>query len=265
METQSLMLEAISLDAEIQSRVELSDEYVEEYKKDVLRQHRFPPVTIFYDGERYYLADGFHRYEAHKLAGLTSIRAEVRNGSRREAILFAAGCNGTHGKRRTNADKRKAVGKLLSDPEWRNWSDNEIAQKCRVSQPFVSNLRKEPPYNRYKLDGKRLCANGQVMDTSKIGGKAKMHNSKVLHPTERPLSEYQQFRAEMKKMKAGTGAVTRAHAVEVNPQLLKESLMRAREELKMKKSYAKWLENKVERLKKENQALKEKLARVDAT
>ena len=41
----------------------------------------------------------------------------------------------------SNADKRKAVLTLLEDEEWSKWSDNEIAQKCEVSQPFVSKLR----------------------------------------------------------------------------------------------------------------------------
>jgi hypothetical protein len=258
------MLDGISLDEEIQSRVELSQEYVREYAKDLLGDHRFPPVIIFNDGENYYLADGFHRYEAHKIAGLETIRAEVRDGSKRDAILFAVGCNSAHGKRRTNQDKRKAVEKLLSDPDWRCWSDNEIAKTCSVSQPFVSKLRNEPPYNGYKFEKKRLCANGQVMDTSKIGGKSKANDSEVLHPTQRPLSEYQQFKAHLEKASEAPTALLNPYTYEDNPDLLKQSLIRAREELKMQIKFAKWLESKVERLKKENQSLKKKLERVNA-
>jgi hypothetical protein len=189
--TQIFSLKGISLDEEIQSRVELDREYVREYAKDLLGGNRFPPVILFNDGEKYHLADGFHRYEAHKLAGLKTIRAEVRDGSKRDAILFAVGCNAAHGKRRENKDKRKAVRKLLSDPEWRNLSDNEIARLCRVSQPFVSKLRKREFNNGYKSNEKRICANGRKMGTSKIGGKSKTNNPEVLHPTQRPLSEYQ--------------------------------------------------------------------------
>ena len=83
METEIFMLEGVSLDEEIQSRVELNEEYIREYAKDLLGEQRFPPVTIFNDGKKYYLADGYHRYEAHKLAGLENIRAEVRDGSKR--------------------------------------------------------------------------------------------------------------------------------------------------------------------------------------
>jgi len=49
--------------------------------------------------------------------------------------------NATHGLRRTNQDKRRAVELLLNDPEWSGWSDHEIARACGVTQPFVSKLR----------------------------------------------------------------------------------------------------------------------------
>lgn len=39
----------------------------------------------------------------------------------REAILFIVGANASHGLRRTNADKRRTVERLLADEEWRGW------------------------------------------------------------------------------------------------------------------------------------------------
>jgi hypothetical protein len=35
--------------------------------------------------------------------------------------------NAPHGLRRTNADKRRAVVRLLEDTEWSQWADREIA------------------------------------------------------------------------------------------------------------------------------------------
>ena len=52
-----------------------------------------------------------------------------------------ASANVAHGLRRTNADKRHAVGMLLADDEWRGWSDREIAQRCGVSHVFVGGVR----------------------------------------------------------------------------------------------------------------------------
>ncbi len=44
---------------------------------------------------------------------------------------------------------------LLSDMEWGNWSDSEIARKAAVTQPYVSKLRTlcidQLSYNSYKI------------------------------------------------------------------------------------------------------------------
>ena len=88
----------------------------------------FRAHSVFYDGQAYWLADGFHRVRAAQEAGLAGINADVRQGTRRDAVLFSAGANAVHGLRRSNADKRRAVETLLNDEEWRAWSDNEIAR-----------------------------------------------------------------------------------------------------------------------------------------
>jgi hypothetical protein len=109
--------------------------------------------------------------------GRESLPAEVYEGTLREAILYATGCN-LHGKPLTNADKRKRVTTLLQDREWSHWSDNSIAKHCGVAQSFVSKLRadlsliseisedEQPATTRTYRD-----KYGQVrtMDTSEIG------------------------------------------------------------------------------------------------
>lgn len=60
-----------------------------------------------------------------------------------QAVPFSVGANATHGKQRTNADKRKAVLTLLADAEWNGWSDREIARRTLTSHGFVASLR--PP------------------------------------------------------------------------------------------------------------------------
>jgi hypothetical protein len=63
---------------------------------------------------------------------------EIRQGSLRDAILFACGANAVHGLRRTNKDKRRAVRTLLKDPEWSQWTDVEIARRCAVDPKTVA-------------------------------------------------------------------------------------------------------------------------------
>jgi ParB-like chromosome segregation protein Spo0J len=137
----TLRLNEITLDQKCQPRKELDKDTVNEYIERMQEGDKFPPVVVFDDGEKKWLADGFHRYEASKLTGFMDITAEVKEGSRRDAILYSVQANADHGKRRTNADKRKAVMTLLNDLEWSKWSDREIAKRCLVSNRFVSNLR----------------------------------------------------------------------------------------------------------------------------
>ena len=92
-----------------------------------------------HDGEKHYWADGFHRVNAaHRIGKFSQIPADVRSGTRRDAVLHAAGANASHGLRRTNGDKRRAVDVLLRDEEWSQWSDGEIARRCAVSDRFVA-------------------------------------------------------------------------------------------------------------------------------
>jgi uncharacterized protein (DUF1015 family) len=46
------------------------------------------PVTVFDTGDAPILADGYHRVEAARQLGRTTIKAEVRRGSRGEALRF---------------------------------------------------------------------------------------------------------------------------------------------------------------------------------
>ncbi|MCL2000844.1 MAG: hypothetical protein FWG74_05375, partial [Planctomycetes bacterium] len=69
------------------------------------------------------------------------IPAEVRSGTFRDALLFAAGANAGHGLRRTNADKRRAVEMLLGEPECVGWSNEQIARHCRVGPHLVAEIR----------------------------------------------------------------------------------------------------------------------------
>jgi hypothetical protein len=111
-----------------------------------------PPVVAFYDDANYWLADGFHRLEAHQVARLTEIRVQVQSGTCRDAILHACAANAKHGLQRTNADKRLAVRTLLVDAEWGRWSDREVARRCAVSPPLVALVREQLQREKYQRE-----------------------------------------------------------------------------------------------------------------
>lgn len=133
----------IRIDGGTQLREQINEEAVQDYAQRMIDGDEFPPVEIFCDEAAVlWCSDGHHRIRAALAAAKDSIRANVHEGSLRGAILFAAGANRTHGLRRSQLDKRKAVGTLLSDPQWAKRSDRWIAERCGVGHPLVADVRK---------------------------------------------------------------------------------------------------------------------------
>jgi hypothetical protein len=135
---ENIRIEDISVDQDVQVRASLCTDTIKDYSEVI---DELPPVTVFDDGQNLYLADGFHRYMAAKQAGRVTISAERVIGSKRDAILFSCGANSEHGIKRTNADKQRAVERLLADQEWSQWSNSEVAKAARVSAVFVGKIR----------------------------------------------------------------------------------------------------------------------------
>ena len=136
-------LSKIRIDGGTQTREKLNQATVKEYIEAINAGATFPPVTLFFDGSAYWLADGFHRYFAAKKAGKKQIHEDITPGTQRDAVLHSLGANTAHGLPRSNKDKQRAVETLLNDPEWSNWSNREIAEKCAVSHSYVNTLREK--------------------------------------------------------------------------------------------------------------------------
>ena len=116
---------------------------VASYAEDMQAGATFPPIRVYHDGAEYHLADGFHRVEAAHQISRDVILADVLQGTSRDAILDACAANATHGLRRTNEDKRRAITAMLKDPEWAVWSDRSIAKACAVDHKSVAKVRRD--------------------------------------------------------------------------------------------------------------------------
>lgn len=138
-----LELDKIRLDGDTQPRESIIEELVKHYTELVLDGIEMTPVTVFFDGKHYWLGDGFHRYHAHKNAGLNDIEVEVINGTKRKAWIFSLSANGRHGMPRTLKDRRNSVMRALNDVELSGKSDRELAKICDVSRMTVGRVRKE--------------------------------------------------------------------------------------------------------------------------
>jgi ParB-like nuclease domain len=162
----------IQLEGETQGRERLNPAVIRDYAEAMEEGAVFPPVVLFFDGDQsFWIGDGHHRCWAAQQVGFTTIKAEVRQGGPREALLYACAANSSHGLRRTTADKHKAVTTLLEDAEWGGWSNREIARHCGVSEHLVRSLRPSR-----SDDGQRtyLTKHGTeaTMNTSRIGARA---------------------------------------------------------------------------------------------
>jgi hypothetical protein len=140
-ELEEIEIRLIRRDAGTQCRLKLDAPTVERYRQAWIDGARFPAVVLVYDGKHYFLADGFHRVESAYQANLKTVPADVRPGTRRDAVLLAVGANANHGLPRSNEDKRRAVDLLLRDPEWVKKSNGWLAKAAQVSKPFVSKRR----------------------------------------------------------------------------------------------------------------------------
>ena len=162
-------LKKIRLDGNTQPRVKIDDHTVQTYTEVVLDSDSvMPPVDVFFDGVNYWLADGFHRWHAHKRAGYTEIDCTIHNGTKRDAWIFSRGANDKHGLARSNEDKRNSVLSCFEDIEMCEYSDVQIAKVCNVTSMTVGRIRKS-----LQLDVPvRKGADGRTIDTSKIGPRA---------------------------------------------------------------------------------------------
>lgn len=175
-------LRNVRVDGGTQMRAALDEATVAEYVEHFRAHHAwgdFPPIVLFYDGSDYWVGDGFHRLAAYReVWGDTNpsnaVHAVVQPGTRRDAILYAAGANASHGLRRTNADKRRAVEVMLRDDEWAKWSDREIGRRCNVSAPMVADIRRTLTVNFYSDD-----ASNERTYTTKHGTPATMQTANI--------------------------------------------------------------------------------------
>lgn len=139
MRTELLPLERIDIHGGTQIRVETNNDAIASYADEMESGVKFPPISVFFDGSKYWLADGFHRYLAARRIDAESILSDIREGGRVDALRFALGANATNGLYRSNADKNNAVEIALE--EWPDLSNSLLAELCKVSADLVRRCR----------------------------------------------------------------------------------------------------------------------------
>lgn len=125
-----------------QLRVAIDGDQIDNLKAAFEAGATLPPIDLFRErADAYIIADGWHRYHAARILKHKTINAYIHDGGRSDAIKFALGANATHGLRRTNKDKRKAVEVAVR--EFPKLSARAIADLCHVSHNFAAEIVKE--------------------------------------------------------------------------------------------------------------------------
>jgi hypothetical protein len=140
--TKPIDITSITVDDSIQVRERLDEDYVADLVS-VIEDNRgssLPPIVVFLGGNILWLADGFHRMAAHQKANSQTIRAEVREGNKDKAKLFAASANTRNGMRLLPGDKKRAVLLALSTPDGKKLSQVDLARLIGCGQSFISQV-----------------------------------------------------------------------------------------------------------------------------
>lgn len=137
-----------ALDTDLQIRCENDPDQIDNIKEAIEKGERLPPIVLFQEhNEKFHIADGWHRYYAHREKKTKTIEAYVHEGTKEDALKYALGANANHGLRRTNQDKRNAVLIALKSHNAIFKTDKiknvAVAELCKVAESFVRKIRKE--------------------------------------------------------------------------------------------------------------------------
>ena len=132
-----LPLNLIRMDGGTQLPDHINIDVVKSYAEAITSGTEFPPVTVFFDSEHYWLADGYHRVTAWKLLGWIEVPVEVRSGTIRDAQWYSFSVNTTQGKSRGRNYIANILYRIFRDDEWRAVPVRDIAAHTGVSESVV--------------------------------------------------------------------------------------------------------------------------------
>lgn len=159
-----------------QTRAELNPETLADYKehcklaKSKGANPSFPPLRGCRNPLEtdIYLYDGFTRRAALIATGFEDYEIDIVDSEdpKRDAVKLGFKANIEHGARLTNEDKKHNLLLALEDAEWKDFSNNALADLVGVSEGFVRQHRPAAAAPQ-----KRKTKAGKDVDTSNIGKK----------------------------------------------------------------------------------------------
>lgn len=150
-----VQIDEITVDQKIQLRARWLDQStVQRYVEALAGGAEFPPIVAFSDNGILWLADGFHRLAAYRFLGLADVEANIKDGDRDAAMVYAATANVTNGLPMTAKQKRQAGERLLKLTDWETL---DIARKLAVSRSTVQNWALQNKKNKKPASSDNLA------------------------------------------------------------------------------------------------------------
>jgi hypothetical protein len=135
-----IALKDITLDPQLQARTKVDERHIEEMAEVIKSGERLRgelPV-VFSAGNANWLADGFHRWHAHALAGEKKMECDVRHGGFEDAQRYAMReANVGHAIKLSEDDVKRKVLWHIEHEKYRHFSDEQIANWCHCKKQNV--------------------------------------------------------------------------------------------------------------------------------
>jgi hypothetical protein len=172
-EQRTLRLTQIRRDGGTQPREGIDWEHVKDMQRAITAGDALPAVSVIYDGADYWLYDGFHRWHAYANVGKLEIPVVISQGTQDDAQWQSLAANRTHGLKRTQADKERAIRAALKHPKSAGLSNLAISRHLGVDDKTVGKYRDEMEASSEipKIDQRTVERNGQTytQNTTNIG------------------------------------------------------------------------------------------------
>lgn len=194
-----MKIKIADLDLTLQTRAGTDADTIRTYAEAMDDGAQFPDVTVFTDGETYWLADGFHRVLAAKSNGKTAISADVRKGTEDDAVVFGGTANNKQGKRPTMADVQHFLSMVWERREaifGGTPTGGNLAERCGVSRAtgerFVQRKLAEMPKAPVRPTASKIQSKMPTRPTHLVGANGRAYpvrpTPKVAETTSAPVS-----------------------------------------------------------------------------
>ena len=128
---------------------------------------KFPPIIVYRDENgQQWIADGHHRVMAVLRCQQTKIRAEIREGSKADALWAAAEINSKNGLPLEGNDIRQTIIMLLE--AWPNRSLRSIAEAVGCSKSYVGLIKNQMFTNEHHANDPSLLAGKTIGKDGKL-------------------------------------------------------------------------------------------------